>query len=287
MHNTIEIEYNSTYFFCNMIKNILNDTFSYARKLDGFWGNGSHQYYIKNFPEVSIFHQFISFVIDVYLAEEVQEFDVDKQLKLFERLGDYDDSVARDYKKTSIEFRLLEYGLKHQSFDEWLKEKGTEFTHLNDEDITDYYASLYEVGVVWDLIENITDEVFFLLFTNRKLMMELNKIFADFITEMKVDEIYDRGIKMLFEKDGMLKRKTPPVWAKNAVFFRDRGHCTICNKDLTRLLSLQNDSNYDHIVPLALGGLNDVTNLQLLCKECNDEKGHNKIVTTNRYEKWY
>jgi len=287
MHNTIEIEYNSTYFFCNIIKTILSDTFSYARKLDGFWGNGSHQYYIKNFAEVSIFHQFISFVIDVYLDEEVHEFNIDEQLKLFERLGDYDDSVARNYKKISIEYRLLEYGLKHQSFDEWLKEKDIDFAHVNDDDITDYYVSLYKTGVIWNLIKNITDEVFFLLFTNRKLMMELNKIFADFITEMKVDEIHDRDIKMLFEKDGMLKRKIPPVWAKNAVYFRDRGRCTICNKDLSRLVSLQNDSNYDHIVPLALGGLNDVTNLQLLCKECNNEKGHNKIVTTNRYEKWY
>ena len=45
--------------------------------------------------------------------------------------------------------------------------------------------------------------------------------------------------------------------------------------------------NFDHIIPLALGGINDVTNIQLLCESCNKSKGANKISTSTKYERWY
>jgi 5-methylcytosine-specific restriction endonuclease McrA len=45
--------------------------------------------------------------------------------------------------------------------------------------------------------------------------------------------------------------------------------------------------DFDHIVPLALGGLNDVTNLQLLCKGCNGTKGGRRRAASNHYRRWY
>lgn len=60
--------------------------------------------------------------------------------------------------------------------------------------------------------------------------------------------------------------------------------------DLTGILSISGSSseNYDHIVPLARGGLNDVTNIQLLCEDCNRQKLHHKAMTSDYYyEDWY
>jgi 5-methylcytosine-specific restriction endonuclease McrA len=80
----------------------------------------------------------------------------------------------------------------------------------------------------------------------------------------------------------------PPSWAQRAVFFRDRGRCVLCDKDLSGLTNLANSENYDHIVPLGRHGLNDVSNLQLLCAECNQiekKDGHGR--TSSEYQTWY
>ena len=69
------------------------------------------------------------------------------------------------------------------------------------------------------------------------------------------------------------KRVSPnrniPQDVKNAVWKRDGRQCVMCgsNKDL----------QYDHIIPLSLGGGNQVENIQLLCKDCNLTKS-NKIM---------
>ncbi|MBD2001525.1 HNH endonuclease [Leptolyngbya sp. FACHB-541] len=83
------------------------------------------------------------------------------------------------------------------------------------------------------------------------------------------------------------KRVTPPKWARKAVFFRDRGMCAICGTDLSGLVSLSPIENFDHMVPLARGGLNDVTNLQLLCQPCNLRKRDGTATTSRTYEAWY
>jgi 5-methylcytosine-specific restriction endonuclease McrA len=74
---------------------------------------------------------------------------------------------------------------------------------------------------------------------------------------------------------------------KKAIFYRDRGKCSFCLKDLTNLISITSEKNFDHIVPLALGGINDVTNFQLLCETCNKSKRHFNAETSIIYEKWY
>jgi 5-methylcytosine-specific restriction endonuclease McrA len=44
------------------------------------------------------------------------------------------------------------------------------------------------------------------------------------------------------------------------------GRCNYCYSELV-------DFHVDHIIPLALGGINDDSNIQLLCPKCNRKKG--------------
>ncbi|WP_253861534.1 HNH endonuclease [Mycobacterium asiaticum] len=52
---------------------------------------------------------------------------------------------------------------------------------------------------------------------------------------------------------------------KSAVWQRDGGMCTQCKE--------KHYLEYDHIIPLALGGATSVDNLKILCRQCNLQKG--------------
>ncbi|MEQ8834926.1 MAG: HNH endonuclease signature motif containing protein [Miltoncostaeaceae bacterium] len=60
------------------------------------------------------------------------------------------------------------------------------------------------------------------------------------------------------------RREHIPEVLRREVFRRDGGRCTGCGTD--ELLQ------FDHIIPVALGGASTPENLQLLCAECNREK---------------
>lgn len=60
---------------------------------------------------------------------------------------------------------------------------------------------------------------------------------------------------------------------KRQVFTRDNFTCLCCGKAQRRGVSL----NADHIRPVAMGGTNEISNLQTLCRHCNNIKGRNEI----------
>lgn len=61
------------------------------------------------------------------------------------------------------------------------------------------------------------------------------------------------------------RREPVPRELRRAVFERDGGRCVECGARF--------DLQYDHVIPLALGGASTLENLQILCAGCNGRKG--------------
>ena len=68
-------------------------------------------------------------------------------------------------------------------------------------------------------------------------------------------------------------KKTPripiPSEVRNYVFARDKYQCKSCGKT-----DRETQLTIDHIIALARGGTNDISNLQTLCRCCNQQKKH-------------
>jgi 5-methylcytosine-specific restriction endonuclease McrA len=76
----------------------------------------------------------------------------------------------------------------------------------------------------------------------------------------------DRAHMALRMEQQPTQRRGPlPRVLKMAVFERDNGRCTQCGSTF--------DLQYDHVIPVAMGGATTMENLQLLCSPCNQSKG--------------
>jgi 5-methylcytosine-specific restriction endonuclease McrA len=61
------------------------------------------------------------------------------------------------------------------------------------------------------------------------------------------------------------RRRVVPLAVRDAVWRRDRGMCAQCGS--------RKGLEFDHIVPVSLGGSNTARNIELLCEKCNRSKG--------------
>lgn len=131
-----------------------------------------------------------------------------------------------------------------------------------------------------ELFDKMADEVFYILFSNRKFLLDFNNLTAKTISGTKFSA-------KCFTKKGTIKRTNIPKWVQTAIFHRDKGRCVFCFTDLTSLINTLTNSNYDHIVPLDLFGTNDPCNIQLTCESCNKKKTNKEGITTNQYIPWW
>lgn len=113
------------------------------------------------------------------------------------------------------------------------------------------------------------------MFQNKAFLRNFNIEISELVSSLSMKE-YPQYLK----RDGVIKRCTYlPKWLKDGVFYRDKGRCQICGKDLTGLLKPVTDKNFDHIIPLKQGGSNDPTNFQLTCERCNLKKSDKNCDT--------
>nr|WP_246852256.1 HNH endonuclease signature motif containing protein [Patulibacter sp. SYSU D01012] len=76
----------------------------------------------------------------------------------------------------------------------------------------------------------------------------------------------DRAHAALAAEADLAPRRDPiPREVRQAVWHRDGGRCVACGETF--------DLQYDHVIPVALGGASTVDNLELLCAPCNQAKG--------------
>lgn len=186
-----------------------------------------------------------------------------------------------------IEVAFQHHRIEHQGFLEFIEECGGSLESADEDDVSAYMLEVFLSEAYERLNAQTVDEVFHVLFQNRELLLRFNEYIAGVVAR---GDLVGASVvpTELFARGTMLKRAKVPAWAQRAIFFRDRGRCVLCDKDLSGLVNLANAENYDHIVPLARHGLNDVSNLQLLCAECNQldkRDGHGR--TSREYQTWY
>lgn len=74
-------------------------------------------------------------------------------------------------------------------------------------------------------------------------------------------------------QDGLYELVKP-----NKVFNRDKWRCCVCKCNVQKKdILADNAAELDHIVPVSLGGVHTYTNVQTLCRRCNQNKS-NKLV---------
>jgi len=283
----LRVEFYETYYFASCARNILHDKFAYLRLLNDFYGDGAHLAYVSPFPRFSAFHSLLDFVIGDLITDDTANCKLDILQDQYDRFKSIP-AALEDLKPEvlPIEHALAHYEIPHMSFTIWLAKSGKKFLDARDDDVSSYLDELSENDVIQTLREQAVRETFFLLFGNRHLLLLFNSMMAEQVSQTVISEIEPEFAKH-FKRNGVLRRKKIPSWVKKPVFYRDRGLCGNCGADLSGKVNIWSEAHYDHIVPLASGGLNDVTNIQLLCERCNKMKNDGAAATSSNYEDWY
>lgn len=284
----IEARYYETYELCGIVDQVLRDPFEFAGGLKGLTCDDGWVELTTPFEKHSALHKLITFVVRNVHHEQIESFDLAERQRYFENLKDLPESLQEmGLTKLPIECALDAHDIPHETFVEHLASIDKTFASASDDDLYHFVQDTFLTEDYDRLLDPTVKEVFHIVFQNRGLLLSFNHYAAGVVARANLDRIADMPMNR-FEADGTLQRHRPPQWAQRAVFFRDRGRCVLCDKDLSGLTNLSNVENYDHIVPLARFGLNDVSNLQLLCAECNRAtKDAGPAVTASTYQTWY
>jgi len=134
-----------------------------------------------------------------------------------------------------------------------------------------------------ELKDNITENIFFLLFSNKKFLFDFNLMISEFITTQNLPQ------KVFNEFNHVMRCSSIPKWLQNGILYRDRATCQQCGADLSNSFRIMEIGrlHFDHIIPLEKGGTNDSTNFQLLCAACNLSKNDALQLPTYNYQMYW
>jgi hypothetical protein len=180
-----------------------------------------------------------------------------------------------------IEALFDAYSIKYLSYASYICPIPIEEAWSREEDLF-YQWFLTQERSFEELWEKLTDEAFHLLFGNRSFLLKFNRAVARYLEQETI-----RIPAEYLGPDGRFKRQPISIWVRDAVYFRDRGRCVLCQVDLSGLLSTDRSDHFDHMVPLAAWGINDPCNIQLLCEACNLKKAASAAITGYRYAPWW
>lgn len=249
-----------------MIQNLVQgNNLGFIRFFDYAFKNINYE---NSFQKESILHQFTYFFIREVFYEDIQEVIYEKG----EKCKDSDFLVCGVLDYYDIERDTLEYWLNEKQFEEH------RYEYIEDTIMT--YFNEWIINEIDRVINQLATEVFHVLFLNRTFLYNFNLLVADSFTK-NID-----GEDIRLQKKGYFKRVSTPSWVKRTVFFRDRGVCVFCPSNLSGIIDSLPKENFDHIVPLSMGGLNDVSNIQLTCESCNKSK-QSEASTSDIYRRMY
>lgn len=221
------MRYFETYYYANVIDNVLSEPFDYLRHMNSWHEDREASAFLNPFPKRSVLHDFAEHVIRLLMDEQISDVNAD--------------AIAHDKStKLWVDQALRYHGLAAKGFRTWLTEQNVALSDISEDHIADYHTELHLSGDLEELVEQQAGEVFFVLFANRTVLARLNEYVAGVVGHMGPTHAPETDVEP-FVADGQLKRARIPEWAKNAVFFRDRGMCVQCLTNLSGLLAAQND----------------------------------------------
>lgn len=265
----IIMKYFDVYLLCQTAGNLLTGEF--VRTVNDFFEPFFEGYDKQNiFDKHSILHEFCEWIVRMNVDNEAEEDDVIEEIRDAYRLREYGASGA-----LWVDRALNQYFGKEKNFLNWIEENtDKKIDEMTNDEVSDWkyqYLETIELGedIFEDLVMQLSNEMFYILFQNRDFLHNFNSFLATYNNEVK-------------------KRITIPQWVQRAVYFRDRGCCVFCGKDLSGFLHVieEKEIHYDHMVPLAENGINDISNIQLSCNQCNHKKSA-KSKTSTVYQQWY
>ncbi|MER6914337.1 HNH endonuclease [Streptomyces sp. NPDC000594] len=245
--------------------------------------------FLPHWQKDSALHKFIR-----YIADEIMESD-----NSGDRAVLFGADMMKPKKTIPVEAALVAYGLREKISFEIPDIPPTAHTEGNltrFETAVEVHDACYEhflevrlSQAYEDFLKKISKEVFYVMFTNRVTLQALHEYLSRYVMGVGHDteESQSSRYRKYLERPGAIKRTKVPKWVQRAIYFRDRGMCTKCGRDLTGLVNRFSSENFDHMIPLARGGLNDVTNIQLLCSGCNNSKSDKFQLSSSRYQDWY
>lgn len=211
--------------------------------------------FIGEFYDMYIFNEFYYFEDSISDSGEFDElYTLLEQVRIITKdcglnIDDWEQKISELIAKIDLEYEKEEPVIK-------LLEKEVE--QLIDEMRTATLA----------LKDNITENVFFLLFSNKKFLFDFNLMISEFIkTQNLPQEVFN-------EFNHVIRCSSIPKWLQNGILYRDRATCQQCGADLSNSFQIMQIGrlHFDHIIPLEKDGTNDATNFQLLCADCNLSK---------------